>query len=202
MGDETDGTRTRLVAREFKTDETMYDVFTSSSTPSAGRIIDNLSVKKSYHIFIADVPNAYFHVDEDEECYVNPTAEWLEQQAALGNRALATAKVIVWPPTRWVTLGRLLAERSEEQSFDWCDADPQPFANDELDVFIEVHMDDLHGIGPRPALDLVQTNLSQKIRFKIWTVNEVGMKITNTSSVSECCMMTRLESCLKKNSCG
>ena len=37
-------------------------------------------------------------------------------------------------------------------------------------------MDDLHGTGPRPALDLVQTNLSQKIRFKIWTVCEVAMK--------------------------
>ena len=36
-------------------------------------------------------------------------------------------------------------------------------------------MDDLCGSGPRPALDLVQTNLSQKIRFKIWTVHEVGM---------------------------
>ena len=37
-------------------------------------------------------------------------------------------------------------------------------------------MDDLHVTGPGPALDLVQTNLSQKIRFKIWTVYEVGMK--------------------------
>ena len=32
-----------------------------------------------------------------------------------------------------------------------------------------VHMDDLRGTGPRPALDLVQTNLSQ-----IWTVHVVG----------------------------
>ena len=37
-------------------------------------------------------------------------------------------------------------------------------------------MDDLHGTGPRPTLDLVQTNLSQIIRFKIWTLNEVGMR--------------------------
>ena len=35
--------------------------------------------------------------------------------------------------------------------------------------FIEVHMDDLHGIRQRPTLDLVQTNFSQKDRFKIWT---------------------------------
>ena len=75
--------------------------------------------------------------------------------------------------TRWVdfTAGRL-----EEQSFDRCVAAPQFFANSELDVFIEVHKDDLHGTGARLALDFVQTNLSQKILFKIWTVNEVGMR--------------------------
>ena len=63
--------------------------------------------------------------------------------------------------TRWADF---MAERLEEQSFDRCDAAPQFFANYELDVFIEVHMDDLHGTGPRLALDLVQTNFSQKIR--------------------------------------
>ena len=37
-------------------------------------------------------------------------------------------------------------------------------------------MDDLHGTRPRPGQDLDQTNFSQKIRFKNWTVYEVGMK--------------------------
>ena len=37
-------------------------------------------------------------------------------------------------------------------------------------------MYDLHGTGPRLALDLVQTNLSQKISFKIWTLHEVGVR--------------------------
>ena len=69
-----------------------------------------------------------------------------------------------------------MAERFEEQSFDRCDAAPQFFANYELDVSIEVHMDELHGIGPRLAVDLVHTNLSHKIRFTIWTVYEVDMK--------------------------
>ena len=74
--------------------------------------------------------------------------------------------------TSWVDI---MADRLVEQSFDRCDAAPQFFANYELDVFIEV-MADLHGTGPGPALDLVQTNLSQKIRFNIWTVHQVGMK--------------------------
>ena len=83
--DRMDGIRARFVAREFKGDETMYDVFAPSSTPSTGRVIDYSSLKKAYHTFTADVTHASFHADEDEECYVNPPAEWLQQQAALWN---------------------------------------------------------------------------------------------------------------------
>ena len=86
---EKDGIRARFVETEFKGDETMSDVFALSSTPSTGRVIDYLSLKKSYHTSTAEVTNASFHVDEDEECYVNPPAELLEQQAAL-------AKTVVW----------------------------------------------------------------------------------------------------------
>ena len=66
-------------------DEAMYDASASCSTPSTGRIIDCLRLKKSNHTFTAHVTNAYFHVDEDEEIYVDPPAECLEQQAALEN---------------------------------------------------------------------------------------------------------------------
>ena len=48
----------------------------------------NLRLKKSYHTCTAHVTNACFHVDENEEIYVDPAAEWLEQQAALGIRLL------------------------------------------------------------------------------------------------------------------
>ena len=101
-----DGMRARFVAREFKGDETLYDVFAPGSTPSAGRVIDHLSLKMSYHTFTADVTNAYFHVDEDEECYVDAPAEW---QAALGSQTSVLwrlRKQFVWPETRWDALGR------------------------------------------------------------------------------------------------
>ena len=84
--------------------EAMYDAVALSSTPSTGRIIDYLSLKNSYHTFTADVTNAYFHVDDDEEIYVDPPAEWLEQQAALGNPTsvlMETAKTAVRTATRW-----------------------------------------------------------------------------------------------------
>ena len=174
-----DGIRARFVAREFKGDEAMYDAFAPSSTTSTGRIIDYLSLKNSYHTFTADVTNAYFHVDEDEECYVDPPAEWLEQQAALENPTS-----VLWrlrkqlygrrrAGTRWVDF---MAEHLAEQSFDRCEAAPQFFVNYALDVSIGVHMDDLHGFGPKLALDLVRINLSQTIRFKVRTVYEMGMR--------------------------
>ena len=166
-----------MVAREFKGDETLYDVCARSSTLCTKRIIDFSSLKTSYRTITADVTNAYFHVDEDEECYVDPLADWLEQQAAVGDptsvpwRLRKNCMAGGAPGTHSVDF---MAERLEEQSFDRCDAAPQFFANCELDVFIEVH-----GRSPwhwTETLDLVQTNLSQKIRFKIWTEYEVGMK--------------------------
>ena len=69
-----------------------------------------------------------------------------------------------------------MAEHLEEQRFDRCEAAPQFFLNYALDVSVEVHMDDLHGLGPKLALDLVRFNLSQPIRFKVRTVYEMGMR--------------------------
>ena len=69
------GIRARFVARGFKGDDVMYDAFAPCSTPSTGRIIDYLSLKKSYHTFTAHVTNTYFHVDEDEECHVDLPAQ-------------------------------------------------------------------------------------------------------------------------------
>ena len=153
---ERDGIRARFVARECKGDETMCDVLAPSSTPSTGRISDYLRLKKACHTFAADVTNAYFRVGEDAECFVDPPTEWLDQQGALGNPTSVLWRKQLYGQrragTRWVDL---MAQRLEEQSFDRCDASPQCFANYELDVFVEVHMDDLHGTGPIPALDLV-----------------------------------------------
>ena len=143
-----DGIIARVVARELKGDEAMYDAFAPCSAPSTGRIIDYLSLKKSYRTFTADVTNAYFLVDEDEE------AEWLEQQVALGNPTS-----VLWKlrnqlygrrraGTPWVDF---MAECHEVQSFDRCEAAPQSFLNYALDVSVEVHMDDLHGTGPKPG---------------------------------------------------
>ena len=161
-----------------------------------GETTSELCLKKSYHTFTADVTNANFHVSEDEECHVDPAAEWLEQQAALENPTSVLwrlrKQMYGWRPagTRWVDF---MAERFAEQSFDKCDASPQILANYELDVSIEVHMDELHGMtktcgGPGSNQPLTENPIQNLDSVRS------GNEITNTSSVSECCTMTRLRS--------
>ena len=100
-----------IVAREFKGDGTLYDAFAPSSTPSTGRV-------KSHHIITADVILAYFHVDEEEECFVDPPAEWLEQRAAPRNPTSVLCRLREQlygrrrAGTRWEDF---MAERFEEQ---------------------------------------------------------------------------------------
>ena len=155
LGRWKDGIRARFVAREFKGDEMVYNVFALISTPSAGRIIDYLSLKKLHHTFTVVVTNASFQVDENEECSVDPVgAEGHTGEFEL--RASAAA----------ANTKRLQEHR--------CDAAPQFFANYKLDVVIEVDTHDHHGTRPTQAVDQIQANLFQKICFIIRTVNEVG----------------------------
>ena len=85
-------------------------------------------------------------------------------------------KTAVRTATRWNTLVDFMAEHLEEERFDRCEAAPQFFVDYAQDISVEVHMDDVHGFGPRLVLDLVRLNFSQTIRFKVRTVYETGMR--------------------------
>ena len=88
-----DGVRARFVAREFKRGEYMDDVFAPSSGHSTSRIVDYIALKKGYHTLNGDVTNAFLHVPEDEECYVDPPREWLAKRSALGLNLKVTWKL-------------------------------------------------------------------------------------------------------------
>ena len=96
----------------------------------------------------------------------------MEQLAVFGESdlcTLTTVKNSCMAETRWNTLGRLHGRTALKGrvSTDARQHHNQFFANCEMDAFIRVHMYELHGTGPGPALDLVQTNFSRQIRFKI-----------------------------------
>ena len=50
------------------------------------------------------------------------------------------------------------------------------FANSELDVFIEVHLDDLHALDRDQRWTWSKPTSHRTSFFKIWTVHEVGMR--------------------------
>ncbi len=70
----------RFVVREFKHGECMDDVLAPSSGYSTSRIVDYIVPKKRYRTFTGDITNAFLHVTEDEECYVDPPREWFAKR--------------------------------------------------------------------------------------------------------------------------
>ncbi|CAE8694497.1 unnamed protein product, partial [Polarella glacialis] len=66
---------------EFKSaDPYRTDLFAPNSLASTSRVVDLRAVKKKHPTFTFDLTNAFFHAPEDEECYVDPPAEWLDEE--------------------------------------------------------------------------------------------------------------------------
>ena len=162
--------RARFVAREFKRGEYMDDVFAPSSGHSTSRTVDYTSLKKRYRTFTGDVTNAFLHVPEDEECYVDPPREWLAKRLAAGLSIEVMWKLLKQlygrrrAGTRWVDwMAALLIECNLVR----CEVAPQFFMDYERDIFIEVHMDDLHGTGTERAIAALKKELEATVQFKI-----------------------------------
>ena len=73
-----------ICARELKSQEFLDDLFSPSSGHSTSRIIDYAALKRRICTFISDVTNAFLHVDIDEEVYVDPPEEFIDQEVAEG----------------------------------------------------------------------------------------------------------------------
>ena len=77
--------RRRWVCKDFKAMNPKEEgLFTPSSHPSTGNIIDVYVVKTGKPTRIADAMNAYWHVDETEEVYCEPSLELIERLRAAG----------------------------------------------------------------------------------------------------------------------
>ena len=99
--------RARFVAREFESQEFLDDLFSPSSRHSTSRIIDYIALKRRLCTFISDVTNAFLHVDIDEEVYVDPPQEFLDQEIAEG-RSLSI---------KWLLLKQLYGRRRAGQAW-------------------------------------------------------------------------------------
>ena len=64
--------KARFVAREFKRLALRHDLFAVSSAHDTGRMIDFVAIQLALRVFTFDLTNAFLHVPEEEEVYVDP----------------------------------------------------------------------------------------------------------------------------------
>ena len=101
--------------------------------------------------FAADCIKAYYQADQIEEVCVAPPAEYLAARAALGLRT-----DVLWylkkmlPGQRtggaaWIATAK---SRLETRGYERNQASPQFYFHRAKRVLLELHMDDIHGVGP------------------------------------------------------
>ena len=93
-----------------------------------------------------------------------------------------------------------VAERFEKQSFDRCDAAPQFLASKELDVFIEVHMDDVHGTGPRPTPSVAGSVKQKPDEMLSWTCKSAASAVDLLGACKTCQLIvqSKMNACAKE----
>lgn len=148
--------------REFKRCEFMDDVFAPSSSPSTGRLVDHYTLKRNFHVFCADGTNMFFHEEGDEECYADPPREWLARDGAEGRLVRVKWQLRCQLYGRRHAGSKCVDFRAftlEEAGCVRCDAAPQFFVQEELNIVIEVHMDGLHCAGAVSAIEQLKLRL-------------------------------------------
>ncbi len=66
-------------------DPTREGLFTPSSEPTTGRLIDFEVVKKGLLTVLLDAINAYFNALQEGDAVVEPPREWLQAEDLKGN---------------------------------------------------------------------------------------------------------------------
>ncbi len=66
--------KTRYVAREYKWMEKRDDLFTPGATQHEGRIVDFIALREDQPTFTLDAEDAYYHVNEPEDVWVEALA--------------------------------------------------------------------------------------------------------------------------------
>lgn len=161
--------RMRYCLREFKSSSYRDDVYAVSTTSATGRLIDLVGVTKKYVFFTGDATNAFWQVPIDEECYMYPPEEWLEEERKAGRptdvmwmlqtewygRRVAGTKWVEWAAGKVMKAG---CQRSKLA--------PWLFHHPTLDISLELHMDDIYGCGPPKAVKKFLEELHKEIEMK------------------------------------
>ena len=161
---DTEG-KSRFVAKEFNTGAT--DEFFAQAS---GRLVDVLASHRRHSRLVLDVHRAFLHLVEDEIVLVDPPALWKEQEEAAGRDSS-----LVWrmqkvlygrrkAPKEWLKyFGRVLVEHA---GLIQSASAPQFFRSSNGQVFLEVHMDDIHASGPTADLEQIVKIVGHHVSVK------------------------------------
>ncbi len=138
--------RAPSVAREFRHQESLDDLFAPSAGHSTSRLIDYVALEWRHHVFIADVTDAFGDI------------KWGLLKQLYGRRRTGQ---------QWVDF---VAAQLARAGFVRCDAAPQFFYHVGWRLAIEVHTDDLHGAGPPPGMQRLTDVLSETVKSTEWSV--------------------------------
>jgi hypothetical protein len=143
--------KARLCARDYNTTK-RDDLFAPGSSTLTNKIIDFVAEKRGYESWELDVTAAYNTLPEPEDVYMKPPKEWLELRREAGESV-----DVIWKMKRLLP-GRRIAARMwvdhvgvTLRSLDFLQdtALPQFFVHPVFGISCEVHMDDIHGAGPK-----------------------------------------------------
>eukprot|EP00971_Amphidinium_carterae_P197342 3917089-Amphidinium_carterae.1 len=155
----------------------LADLFAPSSSPSTSRVIDQIALQLRLGRFCLDATNAFNHVPETEDIFVEPAAEWLESEAAAGRRTDVVWKLekVLYGCRRgvqkWVSW---FAELLMSFGFLRCDVAPQFFYDPTNSLYLEVHIDDVHGCGRDADVEVLVELLREYVSLKFSGMVESG----------------------------
>ena len=185
------GWKARFVAREFKKQEWwLNDLFAASSHPMLHRVIDHLSLKLGQHTFGCDATNAFLHVPETEDVVVVPPSEWMKDHSAAGG-----SPDVMWKLKKQI-YGRRRAGQAwvnhfaailESLGLRRCAIAPQFFSDSSRGIYVEVHMDDLHGTAPEGVAQELLKAIGEQVAVKTYGPTRPGDKYVHLKRRREVC---------------
>ena len=142
----------RLVARDFKAySPDMEGVFTCSSIPCTGRLIDFYAVKNNFSVLIGDAVCAYFNAVQDEEVLCECPPEfltWILGPDDHRDMVMILDKKLYGERTASIRFDEFFAGVLKEKGFERCPEQPQFYINRETRIALERHQDDVHAAEP------------------------------------------------------
>ena len=177
--------RCRYCLRDYKHLNYRDDVYAVATTSATSRMIDLVGVKAGYCFFTGDATNAFWQVPIQEECYMLPPKEWLEEEEKAGRPT-----DVMWrldkewygrrvAGTRWV---EWYADQLKEMNCQRNTIAPWFFHHAGYDISLEVHMDDIYGCGPRKKVEKFLKELQKRVVMKA-EIHEKGSEFTHLKRV-------------------